>query len=62
MSKLQIVTNENYLSTKDASVEYGYSIRQLNRLCTKKKLIAFKHGNKWYLDKESLESYIKYRQ
>ena len=52
-----ILTSENYISTKQASEKYSYSLKALRYLIKTKKVKAFKHSNKWYIYEPSLEAF-----
>lgn len=51
--------DENLISTKEASILYGYNPDYLARLCKAKKIRARQLGRTWLVDRASLEAFSK---
>ena len=60
MSKNQVIVNTEFISVKEASNLYHCSSREIRYWCQKYRRykLAFKHGNKWYLNKNE---FIKHK-
>ncbi len=56
----QILFNEDYISTKEASERYNYSLKTIRLWIKTRKVKAFKHARKWYVHEGSLEAWVNH--
>ncbi len=54
-----LTTNPHHISSVDAGRQFGYTNDYVSRLAREKKVLASRVGRQWYVDVESLQSFIK---
>jgi hypothetical protein len=58
MAKTTLVSSKDYISIREASKKHNYCLNAVRQWCIKHKVKAFKHANKWYVEKQSLEDLV----
>lgn len=58
MSTVLLFDNKEYIASRDAAHDSGYSIDYISKLCRSKKLNAKLIGKNWFVEKESLDFFL----
>lgn len=56
-----MIKNNNYLTSKEAAKELGFSTDHVRNLIRKNKIIAKKFGTQWLIDKKNLTGVVRKR-
>ncbi len=59
MTKITTLSNENYISTQEASKRYNYCLKSIRRWVKTRKVKGFKHARKWYVHEPSLRVWVE---
>ncbi len=51
-----------WISTEEAAELSGYSVEYIRRIMRRKKVKAEKRGSMWWIDKASMEKYVRHMQ
>lgn len=59
MSTVLLFENREYIASRDAARDSGYSLDYISKLCRSKKLNAKLIGKSWFVEKDSLELFLQ---
>ncbi len=59
MSTVLLFENREYIASRDAALDSGYSLDYISKLCRSKKLNAKLIGKSWFVEKDSLELFLQ---
>jgi Helix-turn-helix domain len=59
MAKDTLLKSDDYISTKEASQKYNYSMKAIRGWLRKHNIRSFKQGNKWYVHEPDIKTLVE---